>query len=126
MKANNNKKEYKMNIGENIRMWRTFKGIEPKELASRINKSVATISNIENGIAIPNIHMLEDIANALEIEVVQLMSNPQQFFTFNNSPNSNGVYGTQNQYNVDKTLIEKFTSVMEKMTDYFTSSKKPN
>jgi hypothetical protein len=35
-----------------------------------------------------------------------------QLFTFNNSLNSNGVYGTQHKY--DKTLAQKMMQVMEK------------
>ena len=68
--------------------------------------------------------MLEDIADALEIEVSQLLINPQQLFTFNNSPNSNGVTGTQHQHNVDKDLLDSLMGVMEKMTAFFTSPNK--
>lgn len=41
--------------------------------------------------------MLEDIADALEIEIHQLLHSPQNFYTFNNNPNSNGgtIHGTQ-------------------------------
>jgi len=35
-----------------------------------------------------------------------------QLFTFNTSPNSNGVYGTQHKY--DKTLAQKMMLVIEK------------
>lgn len=41
--------------------------------------------------------MLEDIEDALEIEIHQLLHSPQNFYTFNNNPNSNGgtIHGTQ-------------------------------
>jgi transcriptional regulator with XRE-family HTH domain len=116
-------KEYKMKVGENIRTWRELKGLKQEDLASKLNISPTALSNIETGISKPNTERLEDIAEALEIEVGQLLVNPQQLFTFNNSPNSNGVYGTQHQHNFDKTMLERMMLLMEKMTDFFTSKK---
>jgi transcriptional regulator with XRE-family HTH domain len=90
-----------------------------------INNYRNTLSNIENGVSKPDIERLEDIADALEIEVSQLLTNPQQMFTFNNSPQNNGViYGTNSQHNVDKDLLNRLTTVMEKITTFFTSNKK--
>ena len=124
MKKRHSNKEYKLNVGENIRMWREVKGLKQEDLANRIDIAPPTLSNIENGISKPNTDMLEDIADALEIEVSQLLINPQQLFTFNNSPNSNGVTGTQHQHNVDKDLLDSLMGVMEKMTAFFTSPNK--
>jgi transcriptional regulator with XRE-family HTH domain len=125
MRQKTSKKEYKMNVGENIRKWRELKGFQQKELADKLDISITALSNIETGISKPNTERLEDIADALEIEVNQLFVNPQQLFTFNNSPNSNGVYGTQHQHNnIDKSLYERMLSLMEKMTDYFTNKNK--
>ena len=81
----NPKKEYKIKIGENILSWRRLKRIKQQDLAKRVGISPAALSNIENGISAPDIKRLEDIANALEIEVAQLLANPQQFFSFTNS-----------------------------------------
>ncbi len=113
-----------LKIGENVRIWRDIKGIKQEELAKRIGISPTTMSKIENNDEKEiKVSRLKDIAEALEIEVSQLMVNPQQLFTFNNSPNSNGVYGTQHQHNVDKTMLERMMLLMEKMTDFFTSKK---
>jgi transcriptional regulator with XRE-family HTH domain len=123
---NNVKNESKLKIGENIRIWRDIKQIKQEELAQKIGVSTATMSNIENDSEDEiKVSRLKDIANALEIELTQLFVNPQQLFTFNNSPNSNGVYGTQHQHNFDKSIVERMMDVMEKMTAFFTS-KKPN
>ena len=103
---NKKNKEYKMKVGDNIRTWRELKGLKQVDLAQRIDISPEALSNIENGVSKPNIERLEDIADALEIEVSQLLINPQQLFTFNNSINNNGVYGTQHQHNVDKDLLK--------------------
>jgi transcriptional regulator with XRE-family HTH domain len=118
-------KEYKMKVGENILYWRKLKGIKQEDLADRVGISPTALSNIENGVSKPDIERLEDIADALEIEVSQLLTNPQQMFTFNNSPQSNGViYGTNTQTNIDKDLLDRVISVMEKITSYFTNNSK--
>jgi transcriptional regulator with XRE-family HTH domain len=43
-------KNYKMNIGENIRKWREFKGLKQEDLAKRLDISPGALSKIENGI----------------------------------------------------------------------------
>jgi transcriptional regulator with XRE-family HTH domain len=116
-------KEYKMKVGENILYWRKLKGLKQEDLAERIGISPTALSNIENGVSKPDIERLEDIADALEIEVSQLLTNPQQMFTFNNSPQSNGViYSSNSQSNVDKDLLDRVVAVMEKITSYFTGN----
>lgn len=90
MKNMNPKIEYKIKIGENILSWRRLKGIKQEDLVNKIGLSPSALSNIENGISTPNIKRLEDISNALEIEVSQLLKNPQEFFSFNNSIKTNG------------------------------------
>lgn len=120
-------KEYKMKVGENIRIWRDLRGLKQEDLAGMVGISPTALSNIENGVSKPDIERLEDIADALEIEVSQLLTNPQQMFTFNNSPQSNGViYGSNSQSNVDKDLLDRVVSVMEKITSYFTGNTQKN
>jgi transcriptional regulator with XRE-family HTH domain len=124
MSKRNPSKEYKMNVGENIRIWREIKGLKQDELARRLDIASPTLSNIENGVSKPNTDMLEDIADALGIEVNQLLTNPQQTFTFTNSPQSNGViYGNSTQQNVDKTMMERMITIMERMTELLTFKK---
>ena len=117
-------KEYKIKVGENVRTWRELKGLKQVDLAKRIDISPEALSNIETGISKPNIERLEDIADALEIEVTQLLLNPQQLLAFNNNPNSNVLQNTQNQQNFDKDLLDRLMYVMEKMTTFFTSAQK--
>lgn len=122
MKEKINEKVHKLNVGENILYWRRLKGIKQEVLAKKIGISSGALSNIENGVSKPDIERIEEIASALEIELNQLLTNPQQLFTFNNSPQSNGViYGTNNQQNMDKELLHKLTTIMEKLTMFFTS-----
>ena len=117
-------KEYKIKVGENIRTWRELKGLKQVDLAQQIQISPEALSNIENGISKPNIERLEDIADALEIEVTQLLLNPQQLLAFNNNPGSNVVQHPQSLHNFDKDLLDRLMYVMEKMTTFFTSSNK--
>lgn len=117
-------KEYKIKVGENIRTWRELKGLKQVDLAQQIQISPEALSNIENGISKPNIERLEDIADALEIEVTQLLLNPQQLLAFNNNPGSNAVQHPQSLHNFDKDLLDRLMFVMEKMTTFFTSSNK--
>jgi transcriptional regulator with XRE-family HTH domain len=98
-------KEYKVKIGANVRKWRELKGWQQKDLADNLDYSVSTISNIERDSHGTTIHQVEEIADALEINFIQLFTDPQQHFTFNNSPHSNGIYGTQ-QNQIDKEAVQ--------------------
>jgi transcriptional regulator with XRE-family HTH domain len=115
-------KQYKTKVGENILYWRRLKGLKQEHLAEKIGISTTALSNIENGVSKPDIERLEDIADALEIEIAQLLHNPQQMFVADNNHPVNGV--TNTQPNVDKVLIERLTTVMEKITTFFTAEKK--
>ena len=66
-----------------------------------------------------NTHMLENIADELELQAHQLLESPQSFYTFNNCPNSNGgtIHGTQNVYNIDKDLLDKIINLIDKVTN---------
>ena len=111
----NKNKTYKHNIGENIKLWREFKGIKQEDLGKMIGKSKTTMSNIETGKEPANVYILEEIADALGIEITQLYKSPQQQFTFIDSPNSNGINnGTQNVANVDKDLLDKNMLLMDR------------
>ena len=116
----NNKKEkkYKINVGENVRMWREFKGLKQEDLAKRLDVEACTLSKIENEKSFPNTHMLQDIAEALEIEIDQLFHSPQNFYSLNNSPKSvtGKIHGTQNVYNIDKEFLEKIIILIDKVS----------
>lgn len=121
MKNFNPSKEYKIKVGENIRTWRELKGLKQADLAKKVDISPEALSNIENGVSKPNIERLEDIADALDMEVAQLLVNPQQLFPFNISPSLKAEQGTQHQANFDKDLLARVVSVMEKITSFYAS-----
>lgn len=125
MKTLNGNKHYKIKVGENIRTWRELKGLKQLDLAKRIDISPEALSNIENGISKPNIERLEDIADALEIEVPQLLVNPQHLLTFNKSPVNSAVQGSLPSPNFDKDLLDRVMSVMEKIASFYNLGSHP-
>lgn len=122
----NNKKtgkEYKVKVGENILYWRRIKGIKQEELAKKIGISPGALSNIENGSSKPDIERIEDIAEALGVEVNHLLLHPKEFYASNNTVTDSGMHTSQH---IDKTMLERMLLLMEKMTDFFTSKKQPD
>lgn len=117
MKKKHPNKQYKIKMGENILYWRKLKGLKQDDLAARIGISTAALSNIENGISKPDIERLEDIADALGIEVTQLLHNPQQMLTVQYNRQSHTAGGGSSLFSgTDKELLHRFTAVMEIFT----------
>lgn len=75
-------KDYKIRIGANVRKWRNLKSIKQKQLASSLQLSEAAVSNIENDITNVNLRQLEDIADALDISIEQLLNDPEENYTY--------------------------------------------
>jgi transcriptional regulator with XRE-family HTH domain len=99
-------KEFKMKIGSNVRKLRDLKGMKQEELAAMLGITPGALSNIENDKGDPTLSRIEEIAGIFEVSVTELFDDPQHHFTFN-GPNSNGVlYGTQNHYNVEKSILD--------------------
>jgi transcriptional regulator with XRE-family HTH domain len=116
-------KACKTKVGENILYWRKLKGLKQEDLAARVGISTAALSHIENGISKPHIGRMEEIADALQIEVAQLLHNPQQLF--NNSLACNGAgNGTHALTNFERDLLQRFTAAMEKIAIHFISDRR--
>lgn len=125
MKRKKPTKEYKIKAGENILYWRKLKGLKQDDLAARIGISTAALSNIENGISKPDIERLEDVADALGIEVAQLLVHPQQMLTLNNNQQTHAANNGAYQHSgADRELLHRFTTVMEIFTTQFISAGK--
>ena len=108
------KAEYRMRIGQHIRMWRDLKGIKQNELAGKIGITPAALSQIENDVAQLTLHRVEDIADALGLKPEQLLAGPQQLQTAVNS----NEHGT-----VNKELLNRIVVLMENMNNYFSGKK---
>jgi transcriptional regulator with XRE-family HTH domain len=112
-------------IGANIGHWRRLKGLKQEDLAVRAGISPTAMSHIENGESDISFSRIEDIAHALEVEVQQLLNNPQHIFNLQNSHQSNAVvYGNSTQTNIDKQFFEKLMLMLENMTSYFMKNEK--
>lgn len=68
-----------MKIIENIKEIRINKGIPQKALADALSVDNAVISNIENGKRELKVAELENIANCLGVEVIDLFTYPEKY-----------------------------------------------
>ena len=68
-----------MKIIQNIREIRINKGIPQKILADALSVDIAVISNIENGKRELKVAELENIANCLGVEVIDLFTYPDKY-----------------------------------------------
>ncbi|KZE64056.1 hypothetical protein AWM68_13190 [Fictibacillus phosphorivorans] len=64
-------------MGERIRFYRMNKKLSITTLASLAGISKGHLSNIENNGSNPSIHILNKLAEALEINVEKLINNPE-------------------------------------------------
>lgn len=62
-----------MNIGNNIKMFRSEKGISQEKLAVALGISSRTLQNYESGETIPTIDMLFEISKLLDVPLNNLM-----------------------------------------------------
>lgn len=69
-------KEKLIKVGNNIRKWRTLKGIKQEVLAEELEISKVSISKIETGKTDVPLRRLFDIASALEIDIQMLFEDP--------------------------------------------------
>ena len=67
---------YSQQIGERIAFFRRLKGLTLAELAARINKHKSTLSKYENGQIVIDIESLKEIADALDVDVTQIVEMP--------------------------------------------------
>ena len=60
-------------LGDNIKRYRTSRGMTQEELAVRLNVVRQTVSKWECGLSVPDAEMLERLAAALDADVVSLL-----------------------------------------------------
>jgi transcriptional regulator with XRE-family HTH domain len=60
-------------VGKKIRSVRKQRGYTQYQLADAVNADVSTINKIENDKANPSLDMLEKIATALNVKVIELL-----------------------------------------------------
>lgn len=63
-----------INVGKNIQKLRELKGISQQDLAAKCNFEKSNMSRLEAGRVNPTLSTLEKVANALEINLVELFN----------------------------------------------------
>ena len=117
--ANDYSEKYRA-IGSNIRRIRDVIGISQTELANRIGSNKSAISRYENGMQKPSLDTLMRVADALSVELVDLLKEKTD------SPFENAVSGQDwikeldiNLTNLSPTAQQSFTrSVMAMYKGY--------
>ncbi|SHE97286.1 helix-turn-helix domain-containing protein [Clostridium fallax] len=62
-----------MSLGERIKNFRKKKGLTIKDLSEKTNLSIGFISNLERDLSSPTIHNLENICDALGIDLIDIL-----------------------------------------------------
>ena len=66
-------------LGENIKHLRKDRGMTQEELAIRLNVVRQTVSKWEKGLSVPDADMLQRLAEALEVDITQLLGTPASY-----------------------------------------------
>jgi transcriptional regulator with XRE-family HTH domain len=66
--------EFAQGFAQAVRRLRSERGVTQAELAQRLGLGRTSVTNIENGDQIPSIAMLPVIANALGVEILELVA----------------------------------------------------
>ena len=69
------KKEFYLELGAQIQIARKKANLSQDELSKRVNKSRASIVNIEKARQHPPLHLLWDISEILQVNICNLISN---------------------------------------------------
>ena len=96
-----------MIIGTKLKTLRVAKGYEPLEIAERLGISKSTYGRYERNETVPDLNMLEKIANEYEISIGSLLSDDKIIF----SNEQKG--GTSNNALVINQLSEKLIEQYE-------------
>ena len=108
------KENYKIRVGQNIRIWRDLKGIKQEDLARKIGITAAALSQIENNISNLTLNRLEDVADSLGIQPEQLFTPPPKILFSVNQLKVPDVFGQKNA-DSNNDLMGKIISIIETM-----------
>ena len=108
-----------MIIGKNIKNKRVEKGLSQEILAEKLHISQATLSNIESSKSIPDVILLQQIAESLDTTIDQLIDNNTVFISNTNQKGGVGYAEVVNQLSekiielYEKQLLEKDRIIVE-------------
>ena len=78
-----------MKIGEKLKTLRTSKGYTPEIVSEKIGVSKTTYGRYERNESVPDLNILENIANLYELEMFELLSDEKIIFNQNNKKGDN-------------------------------------
>ncbi len=99
-----------MKVQEKIRAMRESKNWSQQEMATKLNMSVNGYSKIERGETNPQISKLEQIANALSMDLLELMSHDRGVYLISDNNHGYNVIGSSSEIAFE---IQKLKSDIE-------------
>ena len=78
-----------MKIGEKLKTLRTSKGYTPEIVSEKIGVSKTTYGRYERNESVPDLNILESIANLYELEMFELLSDEKIILNQNNKKGAN-------------------------------------
>jgi transcriptional regulator with XRE-family HTH domain len=100
-----------MSIGSNIKNKRAQKGFSQEVLAEKLHVSQATLSNIEADKSIPDVILLQQIAETLDTNINELLDGKTVFV--NNTNQQGGVGYAEIVNQLSEKLIELYEKQLE-------------
>jgi transcriptional regulator with XRE-family HTH domain len=96
-----------MNIGENIKRIREIKRLTQETVAKSLGMSVTAYGNIERGDADLNFKKLAEIAEALEVDEMEIVNYGNEIYNQTLHDQSTVNIRATNNYSLDKEIFEK-------------------
>ena len=114
----------KMSIGKKVLQYRIIKNLSQSELAERAKSTQSTISSLESDNSIPGADLLNRVAEALDVDINELLSN--ESIVQNNSDKAIGNIHSQVTINnhFPDSVIEILLSNQEKITNLIETQNK--
>ena len=99
---------------ENIKKFRELRNLSREQVASELDMSLSGYSKIERGETELSLGKLNKIALVLGVDPAQILSfDASQVFNISNNENVNAGMKTQNVYNCEGEVLNKYTKLLE-------------
>ena len=103
-----------MKIGEKLKTLRTSKGYTPEIVSEKIGVSKTTYGRYERNESVPDLNILESIANLYELEMFELLSDEKIILNQNNKKGvNNGLVINQ----LSEKLIDQYEKRINEKDD---------
>lgn len=104
-----------MNIGNNVKQKRIEKGLSQEILAEKLYISQATLSNIESNKSVPDVILLQQIANELDTNINELLDG--KTVIVNNTNQQGGVGYAEVVTQLSEKIIELYENQLKEKED---------